>query len=47
MRAGCCRVVRIHSDYGCVTLLLADGTKGALQAWVEGDGGEDGWVVGC
>lgn len=23
-----------HSDYGCVTLLLADETPGALQAWV-------------
>jgi len=38
-----------HSDYGCVTLLLSDGTKGALQAWVEGDGegeGEEGrWVA--
>lgn len=35
-----------HSDYGCVTLLLADGTKGALQAWVEGEGEqqEGGWV---
>lgn len=34
-----------HSDYGCVTLLLADETKGALQAWV-GDEGEEGgrWV---
>jgi len=34
-----------HSDYGCVTLLLADETRGALQAWVESeeDGGE-GWV---
>lgn len=37
-----------HSDYGCVTLLLADETKGALQAWVEEDesGGKEGgrWV---
>lgn len=33
-----------HSDYGCVTLLLADGTKGALQAWVEGEGEEGRWV---
>ncbi|KAL6714477.1 hypothetical protein ACLMJK_007901 [Lecanora helva] len=32
-----------HSDYGCLTLLLADETKGALQAWVEdGGSGEDG-----
>ncbi|KAK0514894.1 hypothetical protein JMJ35_002273 [Cladonia borealis] len=41
-----------HSDYGCVTLLLSDGTRGALQAWVgddegsekggEGGGSEDG-----
>lgn len=32
-----------HSDYGCVTLLLADGTRGALQAWVDdGDGDGDG-----
>ena len=28
-----------HSDYGCVTLLLSDGTKGALQAWVEDEEG--------
>ena len=35
-----------HSDYGCVTLLLADETKGALQAWVEGEGGEGGRWVG-
>lgn len=33
-----------HSDYGCVTLLLADGTKGALQAWVESGGEEGRWV---
>lgn len=33
-----------HSDYGCVTLLLADGTKGALQAWVENEGEEGRWV---
>lgn len=33
-----------HSDYGCVTLLLADGTKGALQAWVESEGEEGRWV---
>ena len=34
-----------HSDYGCVTLLVADGTKGALQAWGGGEGeGEGGWV---
>lgn len=33
-----------HSDYGCVTLLLDDGTKGALQAWVEGEEGEGRWV---
>ncbi|MCJ1450024.1 hypothetical protein MMC28_000352 [Mycoblastus sanguinarius] len=34
-----------HTDYGCVTLLLADQTKGALQAWLGGgDGGEGGWV---
>ena len=34
-----------HSDYGCVTLLLADETKGALQAWVEdGDEGGGRWV---
>lgn len=33
-----------HSDYGCVTILLADGTKGALQAWVEREGEEGGWV---
>lgn len=23
-----------HTDYGCVTLLLADATKGALQVWL-------------
>ena len=33
-----------HSDYGCVTLLLADETKGALQAWVETEGEEGRWV---
>lgn len=33
-----------HSDYGCVTLLLADDTKGALQAWVETEGEEGRWV---
>lgn len=33
----------VHSDYGCVTLLLADETKGALQAWVEEEG-EGRWV---
>ena len=33
-----------HSDYGCVTLLLADETKGALQAWVESVGEEGRWV---
>ena len=34
-----------HSDYGCVTLLLLDDMKGALQAWIE-DGSEKGgrWV---
>ena len=31
-----------HSDYGCVTLLLSDGTRGALQAWVGDDEGEGG-----
>ena len=32
-----------HSDYGCVTLLLSDGTRGALQAWVlDGDDVNDG-----
>ena len=30
-----------HSDYGCVTLLLSDDTKGALQAWVEDGAGKD------
>lgn len=30
-----------HTDYGCLTLLLADETKGALQ--VQGRGGE-GWI---
>ncbi|KAI4216923.1 MAG: hypothetical protein LQ351_000872 [Letrouitia transgressa] len=25
-----------HTDYGCVTLLLADETPGALQVWVDG-----------
>lgn len=30
-----------HSDYGCVTLLLSDGTRGALQAWVNNDGEGD------
>jgi len=33
-----------HSDYGCVTLLLSDGTKGALQAWVEHGAQEGRWV---
>ncbi len=33
-----------HSEYGCVTLLLSDGTKGALQAWVFDDDEE---VGGC
>lgn len=34
-----------HSDYGCVTLLLADDTKGALQAWVEDGPGKEGrWI---
>ncbi len=33
-----------HSDYGCVTLLLADDTKGALQAWVETEGEKGRWV---
>lgn len=33
-----------HCDYGCVTLLLADETKGALQAWVEDDEKEGRWV---
>lgn len=33
-----------HSDYGCVTLLLSDSTKGALQAWVEPEGEEGRWV---
>lgn len=28
-----------HTDYGCVTLLLADETRGALQVWVEGEAG--------
>lgn len=31
-----------HSDYGCVTLLLADETRGALQAWVEDEGIDEG-----
>ena len=31
-----------HSDYGCVTLLLSDRTRGALQAWVGDDEGEGG-----
>ena len=33
-----------HSDYGCVTLLLSDGTKGALQAWVKDGLEERKWV---
>ncbi|KAL9610392.1 MAG: hypothetical protein Q9167_004902 [Letrouitia subvulpina] len=34
-----------HTDYGCVTLLLADETRGALQVWVEGEGEDDGkWI---
>ncbi|MCJ1281897.1 hypothetical protein MMC26_001220 [Xylographa opegraphella] len=31
-----------HTDYGCLTLLLADETRGALQ--VQGKGGE-GWIA--
>ena len=33
-----------HTDYGCVTLLLADETKGALQVWLQDEGGEGKWV---
>jgi len=35
-----------HTDYGCVTLLLADETRGALQAWVVDEGDREGgrWV---
>ncbi len=33
-----------HTDYGCVTLLLADETKGALQVWLENEGEEGRWL---
>ena len=33
-----------HTDYGCVTLLLADNTKGALQVWLQNEGEEGRWV---
>ncbi len=33
-----------HTDYGCVTLLLADETKGALQVWLQDEGKEGKWV---